>query len=127
MEKRSGSSFYNNLMSAVSLVAKEEIADELDEGRLRMPCNAGVKFLVIDDEGALYPCETLGRRLGDLRDHGYDFRSVLKTDEARGVLEFIREGRCFCTIDCNTISNVIFGPSLWWRVVKKLLRFYTAR
>jgi MoaA/NifB/PqqE/SkfB family radical SAM enzyme len=117
-------SFYNNLLSAVSLVSKELIAEGLVKNRMPVPCNAGTRFLVVSDTGEVFPCEMLGRDLGNLREHDYDISSVLKSTKAKDVLEFIRQGKCFCTMDCNTISNVIYSPSLYPRVFKKLRAIY---
>lgn len=117
-------SFYNNLFSSVSLVAKEDIAESLLTQKLPGPCNAGTRFLVIDETGVVFPCEILGKRLGSLRESNYDIKEILRSTEARAVLKYIRQRRCFCTMDCNAISNVVFGPFNYPRVLKKLKGFY---
>ena len=124
VKKKRTKSFYNNLFSSASLVAKEIIAESLIEKKLPFPCNAGKRFLVISDTGEVFPCETLGKELGNLRKENYSIRSIMESEKAKEVLRFIKEGRCFCTMDCNTISNVIYSPSLYPRVFKKLLDFY---
>ncbi len=117
-------SFYNDLFSSVSLVAKEEIVEALESGRLPRPCNAGLKFLVISDTGELFPCETLPQPLGSLREHNYSVESIMRTPQANKVLDHIKAEKCFCTMDCNAISNVIYSPSCYLRVFRKLFRFY---
>jgi MoaA/NifB/PqqE/SkfB family radical SAM enzyme len=123
-KKRRSMSLYNNLFSAATLVAKELIAEGLDTEKGRVACNAGERFLVISETGTLYPCAMLGRELGRLREHDYSIDSVMGSEKAGEVLRYIKEGQCFCTMDCNTISNVIYSPSLYPRVFKKLLGFY---
>lgn len=123
-KKRRSRSFYNNLFTAATLVAKELIAEGLETEKARVACNAGERFLVINETGTVYPCETLGRELGRLREHDYSIASVMGSKKAGEVLRYIKEERCFCTMDCNTISNVIYSPSLYPRVFRKLLGFY---
>ncbi len=113
-------SFYDNLINCVSLVAKEEIARPAGSGRLTRRCNAGAKLIVISETGEVLPCETLPRKLGDLRDHDYSVASIMKTDRAKDVLGFIRTGKCACSMDCNSaVSNVVYSPFLYPRVLKK--------
>lgn len=114
-------SLYNDLFSSVSLVAKEEIAKSLSSGRLSRRCNAGSKLIVISETGEVFPCEILAEKLGDLREHDYNIASIMKSDQAKDVLDFIRAGKCSCTMDCNAISNAVYSPSLYLRALKKYI------
>ncbi|MBI4843109.1 MAG: radical SAM protein [Nitrospirae bacterium] len=124
VNKRRTASFYNNLFSSVSLVAKEDIAESLMTKKLPRPCNAGRKLIVISDTGDIFPCEILPDKLGSLRENNYDTESILKAAKAKEVLSQIKKGNCFCTMDCNAISNVIYSPASYPRVASKLIRFY---
>ncbi len=124
IKKKRTKSLYNNLFSSVSLVAKEEIAESLKTRRLPRPCNAGSKLIVISDTGEVFPCEILSEKFGDLREHNYSLSEVLNTERAKKLLDFINEKKCFCTMDCNAISNVIYSPLTYPRVLKKFLKFY---
>lgn len=124
IKKNRTKSFYNNLFSSVSLVAKEQIAEFLIKKQMALPCNAGSKLIVISETGKAIPCEILGQELGDLREHDYNMTSIMKSEKAQKVMQSIKEGRCCCAMDCNTISNVVCSPSMYPRVLKKLLAFY---
>jgi hypothetical protein len=70
--------------------------------------------------GDIYPCELLiDRKLGNVRDSGYDFKKIWygkKADEAR---RFIRDTKCFCTYECFLTVNILFNPRMMPRILKE--------
>jgi len=70
--------------------------------------------------GDIYPCELLiDRKLGNVRDNGYDFKKIWygkKADEAR---RFIRDTKCFCTYECFLTVNILFNPRMMPKVLKE--------
>lgn len=127
IKKNRTKSLYNNVFSSASLVAKELISESLIKKQQVLHCNAGSRFVVISETGEVFPCETLGQKLGNLRQYEYSISSIMKSGKAQKVMRFINDGKCSCTMDCNTISNVIYSPSVYLRVLKKLLAFYKER
>lgn len=125
-KKNRTKSFYNNLFGSVSLVARELIAESLNEKRRVLPCNAGSKFIVISETGEVFPCEILRKEFGKLRECNYNISSIMESEKAQKVKQFIKDGECNCNVQlqCNTISNIVYNPSMYPRVLKKLSGFY---
>jgi MoaA/NifB/PqqE/SkfB family radical SAM enzyme len=74
-------------------------------------CNAGNKVGVLYSGGDLFPCELLeGQKIGNLRDHNYDFRALWNSQKANEVRKFIRDTKCFCTHECFMTSNLLLDP-----------------
>lgn len=87
-------------------------------------CNAGRNFLVIFDDGAVYPCEPTEALdvtqdegapstfcLGKIADFDYDLDALLRSEPARGVVEWIDSHPCVCTWECAIYSRLVHSPS----------------
>jgi hypothetical protein len=70
--------------------------------------------------GDIYPCELLiDRKLGNVREAGYDFKKIWLGDEAAKARKFIRESKCFCTYECFLTINILFNPTMMPSVLKE--------
>jgi len=94
------------------------------EGTLQdLDCRAGRNFIVVYDNGAVYPCELLdvvgipkgegaptNPCLGNLHDFDYDLSALLKTPEARRLIEWLDTHDCACTWECAAYSRTVNRP-----------------
>jgi MoaA/NifB/PqqE/SkfB family radical SAM enzyme len=80
---------------------------------VHLPCTAGTLSCVIFEDGAVHPCEILGRPLGHLRDTGWDLAALWRGGAADALRDWIRETRCACTWECAQADNVLFRPASW--------------
>jgi hypothetical protein len=93
-----------------------------------LACGAGRHFLVVYDNGAVYPCELLEHVgipapkndaetapgdacLGNLNDHGYDMGALLASPEAAKLVKWIATHDCACTWECAVYSKIVHSPS----------------
>jgi len=102
----------------------ETVEQTLKEKRMILPCKAGLRSLVIDERGMVFPCETLQHflnqnkqngssqlkeaGLGCLKDYAYNMPALLNSHQAKRVLKFINERRCHCTYECAMSSSILF-------------------
>ncbi len=101
------------IKAAQDILQRNLISRTLDEGKRLIPCYAGSLNLVLTESGEVYPCEILDRGLGNIRDHGYNIQRLLLTDMAKAVLNSISDGQCYCTHECNFMTNILFNPRLY--------------
>jgi len=90
-----------------------------------LPCYAGKLNLVLAETGEVYPCEILSQSLGNVRGFDYDIRQVMSTDKAVDVLDSISPGNPHCrscTHECNYITNILFNPAMYPRLMTEYLR-----
>jgi radical SAM protein with 4Fe4S-binding SPASM domain len=85
----------------------------MEERKRLVPCYAGRLNLVLTESGEVYPCEILTEGLGNVRDHGYDLRAVLRSAKAKTVLGAIKNNGCYCTHECTFLTNILFNPGLY--------------
>jgi hypothetical protein len=70
--------------------------------------------------GDILPCELLiDRKLGNVRETGYDFKKVWFSKEADEARRFIRETKCFCTYECFLTVNILFNPRMMPKILKE--------
>lgn len=110
------------LKAAQDIVQRHLIHRTLLEQKRLAPCYAGKLNLVLAENGEVYPCELLTQSLGNVRDYGYDLRKILRTVKAGTALRSIEEQRCYCTHECNMITNILFNPRLYPALAREYLR-----
>ncbi len=114
-------SIYSRLFSAVNLYSREMIIKTVLEEKAQMPCLAGKKIIVLRENGDLYPCELLDRKIGNVRESAYDIRTMLQSSKAREAAVFIKESQCHCTQECMMVTNMVYNWRTYFPVFKKFL------
>jgi len=87
----------------------------IQEEKFQTSCYAGVLSAVIYEQGDVYPCELVDKKMGNLRKFDYDFKKLWISKEAKEIKREIRESRCFCRHECNLPINIFFNPKSWGR------------
>ncbi len=120
--------------AAVNHTVGDYVMDSVLHDRYRMPCQAGRRMVVLDDQGAVQPCEVLDymikqgtakvstANLGNIRDFDYDIRKLLATDTAKRVAKEIVDTKCHCTFECATAVNTIYNFRAWPKIAKNFVR-----
>jgi MoaA/NifB/PqqE/SkfB family radical SAM enzyme len=120
------------LFSAINAASLDLLTRSIRNDSFVTYCRAGKNMVVMDDEGAISPCEILehyiqtGRArldtsvFGNIRDYNYDIREILNTDQARTIINYIRKSRCYCSFECAMTVNVLYSPQLWPRILRNL-------
>jgi len=124
----------SRVFTAINHTGIQLIMTTLIEDRFIMPCKAGRRMVVMDDEGNIAPCEILqdyvklGKidletaRLGNIREFDYDIRKLLATDHARKVVRAIVDQKCYCSFECAWAVNILYSPAAWPQVARNYLR-----
>ncbi|MEW6555752.1 MAG: radical SAM protein [Elusimicrobiota bacterium] len=107
-EKKNGFGFYE-FYSAYKTKISELVTEIVNTKKYPIDCYAGRLSTVIDSSLDVYPCESLDKKLGNLRDYDYNFRSLWFSDAAEKTREYIADGRCWCTNECNLQINSFFN------------------
>jgi radical SAM protein with 4Fe4S-binding SPASM domain len=110
------------LKAAQDILQRRLIYETRVQKRQLIPCFAGRLNLVLTETGALYPCESFDKKMGNVRDHGYDIKRLLKSEQARKVLGEIRENKCYCTHECYLMTNIIFNASTYPSLIKEYMQ-----
>ena len=107
------------LKAAQDVVQRSLIHRTMTEQRSLVPCTAGRLTLVMTETGDLYPCESFERKMGNIREGGYDIPAMLRTGDARSAVRDITDSNCFCTHECYTMMNILFTPAMYPSLIKE--------
>ena len=112
------------IKAAQDILQRRLIYDTLIQNRQLIPCYAGRLNLVLTEAGDVYPCEsfTAEMKLGNVRDNGYDIKSIIKTEQAQKIIHSIKDNRCFCTHECYVMTNILFSPRMYSTLLKEYLK-----
>jgi radical SAM protein with 4Fe4S-binding SPASM domain len=111
---------FADFINAKRIVRHNLIAKIVRTNEYQIPCYAGNLGGAMFANGDVYPCELLiDRKLGNVREAGYDFQKIWFSPEAEEARRFIRESKCFCTYECFLTINILFNPRMMPAVLKE--------
>ena len=110
------------IKAAQDIMQRRLIYRTTQEQKRLIPCYAGRLNAVLTETGEVYPCEILTESFGNIRDFGYDFREVCKSEKAREIINSIMSNKCHCTHECYFMTNILFNPRLYPELLKEYLQ-----
>ena len=86
-----------------------------------LACTAGSLSCVVFEDGAVHPCEILGRSIGNLNETGWDLGALWRGRAADELRREIEATRCACTWECAQADNVLFNARSWPRLMREVV------
>jgi radical SAM protein with 4Fe4S-binding SPASM domain len=112
---------YSNLFRTINQLNNEINLKVKKNNKRVLPCVAGRKMIVIKENGDVFPCEILNRKMGNLKEFDYKISKLLKSRTAREIKNSIRKN-CFCHWGCATQNNIVFNPRMYPKIIYRLLK-----
>jgi len=112
------------LKAAQDILQRRLIYETMTQKRQLIPCYAGRLNLVLTEAGDVFPCElfTNEMRMGNVKDEDYNLKRVLMSKQAKKVIHSIQNNGCFCTHECYLMTNILFNPRLYPKLIKEYMR-----
>jgi MoaA/NifB/PqqE/SkfB family radical SAM enzyme len=84
----------------------------LREKRQVIPCYGGISNAHMNPYGDIWPCAILGyeKPMGNVREHGHDFRALWGSPQAQDVRRYIKAGKCACPLANQSYANLLLHP-----------------
>ncbi len=112
----------SKLKAAQDILQRKIIYKTMKEQRKLIPCYAGRLNLVLAETGDIYPCESFNKKMGNIRDYNYDVKELLQSKVAGRVTRSIQKNGCYCTHECYIMTNILFDPKIYPRLIKEYLQ-----
>lgn len=90
-------------------------------GKRNFDCYGGSLACYVDAHSNLHPCEMFGP-IGNLREHGWDFAGLYRSEAAARARRSVRERRCACDHGCFLQLSTLFNLKMYPRMAKAALR-----
>lgn len=108
------------------VIAKEEetyrLIGEAAKATQRIsPCYGGELIAVLSETGEVYPCETLDKSMGNVREFDCDLARLWNGRLAEEGRAYQKALGCQCTYECAMSVNTLFNPRRALRIFKRSL------
>ena len=110
------------LKAAQDILQRRLIHETLIQKRQLIPCYAGRLNLVLTESGDVYPCESFTMNIGNVKNYGYNLKSLLKTEQAEKIIHSIQNNNCYCTHECYFMTNILFNPRMYPLLLKEYIQ-----
>lgn len=94
----------------------------LRDRRQVLPCYSGVASAQIAPDGDVWMCCINAKSIGNLVEHGFDFRQVWFSEKAAQERAAIRRGDCHCPLANAAYTNMLHSPRSLLRVGRNFIR-----
>ena len=119
---------FSDFINAKRIIRHRLITNIARQNRYLLPCYAGRLGAALFANGDVYPCELhTDMKLGNVRDWGYDFKGIWKSQKAVEARRRIKREKCFCTYECFLTLNILFNPRFLPLVLAQWLRIKAHR
>ena len=108
--------------AAQDILQRRLIHMTTQEQKRQIPCYAGRLNIVMHENGDIFPCEILSKKMGNIRDADYDIQRILSSKSARDIIRSIARNECYCTHECYFITNILFNPQLYPALLKEYVQ-----
>jgi len=100
--------WFKHLVSARRIFEMKQI-DFARKPRRMIRCHSGFTSFYLDPFGDVFPCIMLQRTMGNIKETSLD--ALWCSERAEAVRSHIRDERCFCWTDCETLPAI--RKELW--------------
>ena len=108
------------LVESLRLEYYELAARILEEQRQVIDCYAGWASAQLAPDGHVWGCCVRAESVGNVRDHGYDFRSVWFGPQADAFRGSVRRHECACPLANASYTNLLLDPRSLVRVAANM-------
>ena len=116
----------SGIKAAQDVIQRRLIHQTLVEQKRQIPCYAGRTNLVLTESGEVHPCEILSDSFGNVRNYNYDIAKIMDSPPARESISAIDAESCYCTHECNLMTNILLNPKLMPTLAREYGALYTA-
>ena len=110
------------LWRGVNSVSRENLMRTVFDDEFITSCVAGRKLLVVSETGEVQPCEVLGKSIGNLRNHDWDLKKLLKENSVHEMQKWIKDTKCKCSFECALAANVVWKPKNYPKVASSAIK-----
>ncbi|MBV9946132.1 MAG: SPASM domain-containing protein [Myxococcales bacterium] len=111
------------LVESLRLEYYDLAARILEEKRQIIDCYAGWASAQLAPDGDVWGCCVRAESLGNVRQHGYDFRAVWHGPEADVFRASVRAHACACPLANASYTNLLLDPPSLARVTAHMAGF----
>jgi radical SAM protein with 4Fe4S-binding SPASM domain len=122
VKRRKEKRMFYPIWRGVRDVSRQNLMRTVFDDEFVTPCVAGRKLVIVSETGDVYPCEILGKKMGNLRDFDFDLHAALRTHESKELVKWIVDTKCKCSFECALAANVVWNASAYPKLVVSAIK-----
>mgnify|MGYP006091072689 FL=1 len=108
---------FTNKISLKVKNAKEKIRSNLElDKNLGKYCNVGKKLLVMSEQGDIYPCEVLSKKIGNVKEVNFNLKLLLK-EKASNYIQKENIKNCHCDWGCAQNIAIVTNKKFLSKII----------
>jgi len=107
----------SKVSTAKNVIRYKAISETYKNKKFISPCYAAQLSGVMYENGDVFCCELLDKKIGNVKDYNYDFAKLWNSEKAKEVIDFIKDTKCFCTHECFWTTNILFNPTYYPKIL----------
>jgi radical SAM protein with 4Fe4S-binding SPASM domain len=124
LERNKEGRFLSSAIRAVNSLTRDYVIKVGFDDEFVDPCVAGQKLLVVSETGDVFPCEILGKKMGNIKEFDYKVSEILKKEESKNLRKWIKDTKCKCTFECATAANIVWNYKNIPKIAGSALKAY---
>ncbi|MBT4396904.1 radical SAM protein [archaeon] len=121
-KEESGKEKFGKVYNALGQIVNNQVIEVMKTEEMPNKCYAGSNMIVIQNNGDVFPCEYLNKKLGNLREFHYDIKQILSMQEAKEARKHIKDKKCYCTWECALSNNLVSNPLKYPSILKEMIK-----
>ena len=121
IERKKEKRLFYPFWRAAHSVSRDFLMDTVFDDKFVVPCVGGKKLMILSETGEVYPCEILGKSMGNIKDFDYDMKRLQAHHENQELVKWIKESKCKCSFECALAANVIWSPTAYPKLIKSAI------
>ena len=114
--------FHSIFTMALRVAKNDFLKDVLKNKDMYKTCRAGRSVIVINETGAVFPCEPLWQPVGQLRANGYDLKQIIFSDEMKQFHRQMKQKACTCHWGLPMSNTLMLSPRYYPKILAEMAR-----
>lgn len=124
LERNKEGRFLSSAIRAVNSLTRDYVIKVGFDDEFVDPCVAGQKIIVVSETGDVFPCEILGKKMGNIKDVDYKVSKILEKKDSKNLRKWIKDTKCKCTFECATAANIVWNYKNIPKIANSALKAY---
>ncbi len=114
--------FHSIFTIALRMVKNDFLKEVLRTKDMYRKCGTGKRVIVVNETGAVFPCEPLWHSIGELRNNNYDMGQILNSKEIKNFYRKIVKEKCNCHWGLPLSNTLIYKPRYYPKILFEMFR-----
>ena len=110
---------FSKLITILEKIINRQVVDIMETNVMPSKCYCYKKMVVLQNNGDIYPCEYLNKKMGNLKNNS--LKEIMNS--SRKIEKHISDRKCSCTWECALMNNIVCNPRTYFKVLNEYIKY----